>query len=301
MTAAPKRNLPASVRQRLLDLAAKRREAFDLVLIRFAIERLLYRLSRSPHADRFLLKGAMLFVVWAEGSHRPTRDLDLLGVGPAEESETGDMFRGLCAVAVEPDGLEYLADTVRVSPIREAATYAGLRVKLEARLANIKIPLQVDIGFGDTVTPAAETIAFPALLDFPSPQLRAYPVYTVVAEKAEALVALGENNTRMKDFFDLWFLGRTFDFDGATLARAIRATFSRRHTTLPAETPPALTERFATERAGSWAAFAKRNGQESLAFASIVEEIRAFIGPVLEAAARNREWLRHKKAGNDWS
>ena len=301
MTAPVKRNLPASVRQRLLTLSEQRHEAFDLVLMRFAIERLLYRLSRSPSAERFLLKGAMLFVVWADGSHRPTRDLDLLGFGPAEAGEIEDVFRGLCAVAVEPDGMVYLADTVRVSPIRETANYAGLRVKLEARLANIKIPLQVDIGFGDAVTPAAESISFPALLDLPAPRLRAYPIYTVVAEKAEALVALGENNTRMKDFFDLWFLGQTFDFEGATLARAVQATFERRNTILPTETPVALTERFIADRAVLWTAFAKRNGQGHLSFAVVAGEIRAFIGPVLEAVARNAEWSRQKKAGNGWS
>ncbi|HEY5704870.1 MAG TPA: nucleotidyl transferase AbiEii/AbiGii toxin family protein [Terrimicrobiaceae bacterium] len=192
---------------------------------------MLYRLSQSRYADRFLLKGAMLFRIWTEISHRPTRDLDLLGMGSEEAGEVAAIFREICTVPVEPDELEFLVDSVTAKPIREEAVYGGIRVTIEARLGNVRI--QSDVGFGDAVTPGPQAVEFPALLDFPAPQLRSYPTYTVVAEKLEAMVLLGEANSRMKDFYDLWFLSRTFEFDGPTLVGAIRATFNRRKTPLP--------------------------------------------------------------------
>jgi hypothetical protein len=220
MSASEKRNLAASVRQRLLVLGQKRGEPFDLILTRYGIERLLYRLSRSAYADRFLLKGAMLFRVWNDSSHRPTRDVDFLGYGLAETKDLEGIFRELCSLPVDTDGLIFLPLTVNAQPIREEAVYGGIRVTLEARLENAKIPIQCDIGFGDAVTPEPEQVEFPALLDFPAPQLRSYPTYTVVAEKLEAMVLLGEANSRMKDFYDLWFLSQHFEFDGNTLVAA---------------------------------------------------------------------------------
>ncbi|MFM8764913.1 MAG: nucleotidyl transferase AbiEii/AbiGii toxin family protein, partial [Spartobacteria bacterium] len=220
MSAAEKRNLAASVRQRLLVLGQKQGEPFDLILMRYGIERLLYRLGRSSHADRFLLKGAMLFRVWRDFSHRPTRDVDLLGFGSTETNDLEEIFRELCLQQVEPDGLLFLPSTVKAELIREQAVYGGIRVTLEARLGNARVPIQCDVGFGDAVTPAPEQIEFPALLDFPAPRLRSYPTYTVIAEKLEAIVLLGETNSRMKDFYDLWFLSREFEFDGNTLVAA---------------------------------------------------------------------------------
>jgi hypothetical protein len=222
MSDIPKRNLPASVRQRLLNLSMERSQPFDLVLVRYGIERPLYRLSRSHHAEKFLLKGAMIFVVWGEDAPRPTRDVDLLGFGPADEAEVKAIFVELCGLAVEPDGLEFMATRVEVTPIREDAAYTGIRVRLEARLARVRIPIQVDIGYGDAVTPAPTEVDFPALLDFPAPRLRAYAYYTVVAEKLEAAVLLGAANTRLKDFFDLWYFSRKFEFDGLLLTEAVR-------------------------------------------------------------------------------
>ncbi len=215
MSDIPKKNLPASVRQRLLNLSKERGQPFDLVLVRYGIERLLYRLSCSPYAEKFLLKGAMLFVVWGEDAPRTTRDLDLLGFGPADETEVKANFVDLAGLDVEPDGLEFLPASVAVAPIREDARYSGIRVTLEARLAQARIPLQVDIGYGDAVTPAPAEVDFPPLLDFPAPRLRAYPYYTVMAEKLEAAVLLGAANTRMKDFFDLWYLSGRFTFEGS--------------------------------------------------------------------------------------
>lgn len=279
-----KKNLAASVRQRLLTLSQRRKEPFDLLLVRFGIERLLYRLSRSRHADKFLLKGAMLFAIWSDGTHRPTRDVDLLGFGTSDIEELKRIFTELCEVPVEPDGLCFLPESVAAAPIREEAAYPGTRVTLEARLENARVSLQVDIGFGDVVTPAPEEVNFPALLDFAAPHLRAYPIYTVVAEKLEATVRLGEANTRMKDFFDLWFLSRRFSFEGELLKHAIERTFARREMELPATLPSSLAGEFAERKAATWAVFVRRNGLGNLDMKIALQAIRAFAWPVLEAA-----------------
>ena len=228
---APK-NLPASVKARLLAVAQRRGESFNLLLLRFGVERLLYRLSQSRHADRFLLKGAMLFALWDEKAPRPTQDVDFLAFGPTELKDIEAAFREIVETPVPADGLVFKADSIRVENIREADAYGGVRVRLLAMLGKGELPLQVDLGSGDVVTPAAEKSVFPALLDFPAPQIRSYPIYTVVAEKFEAMVKLGITNSRMKDFFDVWFLSRRFDFDGVTLHKAIHATFARRLTAL---------------------------------------------------------------------
>ena len=285
MSRKVKRNLPASVRQRLLLASQQQGVPFDLVLTRYGIERLLYRLSESPHANRFLLKGAMLFRVWTDASHRPTRDLDLLGTGPAELDALEAMFRDICVVPVEADGLEFHADSVKAHSIREEALYDGLRVNLEARLGNARIPIQVDVGFGDAVTPEPQTVEFPALLDFPAPALRGYPIYTVVAEKLEALVLLGEANSRMKDFYDLWFLSCTFEFHGAILASAIEATFQRRKTPLPHEVPSGLRDDFAALKAIQWDAFLRKNQLGAADMKNVISTIRGFVLPPLQAAS----------------
>lgn len=203
MSTESKKNLPASVRQRLLNLSAERRDPFDLILVRYGIERLLYRLSCSRHAGTFLLKGAMLFAVWSDGAHRPTRNVDLLGFGPADNKELKAIFVELCGLETTPDGLTFLADSVAATSIREEEAYPGTRVTLEARLENVRISLQVDIGFGDIVTSKPDEIDFPALLDYPAPHLRAYPIYSVVAEKLEASVRLGESNGMIRTWVTL--------------------------------------------------------------------------------------------------
>jgi hypothetical protein len=293
MKAEPKRNLPASVRQRLLTLSERRKEPFDLLLVRYGIERLLYRLSRSPHAKNFLLKGAMLFAIWSDGTHRPTRDLDLLGFGSRDDEELKTIFTELCQLETEPDGLIFLPKSVAAVPIREEAAYPGTRVTLEARLGKARILVQVDIGFGDVVTPVPDEVEFPALLDFPAPHLRAYPIYTVVAEKLEAGVRLGGANTRMKDFFDLWFLSRKFSFEGELLKNAITRTFARRELPLPATLPLALTPEFAALKAATWAVFIRRNGIAPVDMTAVLDAIRAFAWPVMEAAAKAVAFKEH--------
>jgi hypothetical protein len=302
MTQNAPTNLSASVRQRLINLSKTRGEAFDLVLARFAIERLLYRLTKSAYADNFLLKGAMLFAVWADEIHRPTRDVDLLGFGSTESADILKIFRTVCAIPVTPDGINFSDTSVQVEPIREEARYGGVRVQLEARLAGARIPVQVDIGFGDAVTPEPETITFPALLDFAAPVLRAYPIYSVVAEKTEAMVALGEVNTRMKDFFDLGFLAARYEFDGMLLFEALQATFKRRVTPWPVDLPVSLQEEFSSdrERGIRWRAFLRKSGLTEIGFPSVMTDVREFIGPALAATDAQQLAGRRWIPGQGW-
>lgn len=290
---APK-NLAASVKARLLAVAERRGESFNLLIVRFGVERLLYRLSQSRHADKFLLKGAMLFALWDEKAPRPTQDVDFLAFGPTELDDIAAVFREIVATPVPPDGLVFQPDSIRVEAIREADAYGGVRVRLLALLGKGEVPLQVDLGSGDVVTPAPEKSIFPALLDFPAPHIRSYPIYTVVAEKFEAMVKLGITNSWMKDFYDLWFLSRRFDFDGATLHKAIHATFARRQTALSDGLPYPLTEAFAQEETKQiqWTAFLRKNGLTgpSPKFAEVVALLRQFVGPVLRKDETATRW-----------
>lgn len=231
------RNTAASVRARLLTRARETRQDFNLVLTRYVLERLLYRLSVSPHADQFLLKGALLFDLWFDIPHRPTRDADFMGFGSAELPHLEAVFKDVCAMETD-DGVTFRPDTVQAAEIRKEANYAGVRVTLLGLIDGARCPIQVDIGFGDAVTPGPEDVQYPVMLsEFSAPKLRVYPRYTVVAEKLEALASLGIANSRMKDYFDLWILSRYTEFDGDTLRRAIRATFDRRKTTFPRTSP----------------------------------------------------------------
>ena len=290
---APK-NLAASVKARLLTLAQRRDESFNLLMVRFGIERLLYRLCQSRHADRFLLKGAMLFALWDEKAPRPTQDVDFLAFGPTGLEDIAAVFREIVDTPVLADGLVFQADSIRVEHIREADAYGGVRVRLLALLGKGEVPLQVDLGSGDVVTPAPEKSVFPALLDFPAPHIRSYPIYTVVAEKFEAMVKLGITNSRMKDFYDLWFLCRRFDFDGATLHKAIHATFARRQTMLSDELPYPLTDAFGKEetKQTQWVAFLGKNGLTgpSRRFAEVLVLLRQFVGPVARMDKTATRW-----------
>lgn len=282
---APK-NIAASVKTRLQNVAGKRGDDFNLLLLRYGIERLLFRLSQSSYADKFLLKGAMLFVVWDEKTHRPTRDLDLLGFGLSEKEDLIRVFQEVAAIPVVDDGLVFDPKSVHADDIREDNVYGGVRIRLMGKLGTAEVPVQVDVGAGDAVTPAPETATFPALLDFPAPRVRTYPAYTVVAEKFEAMVKLGTANTRMKDFHDVWFLAQRFEFDGPTLRKAIVATFARRRTLLP-PAPEPFTDVFANDptKQAQWSAFLRRNGLTEITnqFSEVVAVLRKFIEPVLRA------------------
>ena len=244
------RNIGASVRARLLDRARAERSDFQILLTRYALERLLYRLSVSEHRERFILKGAMLFVTWVTDPFRPTRDLDLLGYGDGEVGGIADTFRSICGEPVADDGVVFDLAGLQATPIREEVENGGVRVRTTATIAGARVPIQVDVGFGDAVTPAPVEIDYPTLLGNPAPHLLAYPVETVVAEKFEALTTLGIANSRLKDFYDLWLIAQTFEFRQRGLIEAVRRTFDRRGTVAPLDVPVGLSDEFAA----AWAA-----------------------------------------------
>ncbi len=213
------RNFAASVRQRLLNLSHSTGQNYNQLLIRYAIEHFLYRMSISRHRDQFILKGAMLFAVWEGSPHRPTQDLDLLGFGDRSLPHIADVFREVCSIPAADDGWIFDPTTVTTEDIRTVAEYGGVRVHFVAKLGGAVVRVQTDIGFGDAVTPDAVTATYPSLLGLAAPELRTYPRKTVVAEKLEAIVKLGLLNTRLKDYYDLHHLSRSFEFDGSLLVR----------------------------------------------------------------------------------
>ena len=303
MSQAPA-NIGASVRSRLLRLARERRDDFQLVLLRYANERLLYRLACSKHASQFVLKGATLFTLWTGEPHRATRDVDLLGFGPPDERRIRSIFSDLLTLGVESDGLRFELDSLSVGPIREDQAYSGVRVTLIAHLTSAKVRMQVDVGFGDIITPEPAFISLPTLLDFPAPTLRAYPRETVVAEKVEAMVKLSHANSRMKDFYDLQTLGDQFPFDGQLLVRALVATFARRGTPLPSTRPVALTPEFTEHPAKrtQWRAFLRKSGVVSdQDLSQLTAAIARFVEPPLNAAYTGKAFPGHWAPGGPWN
>lgn len=294
----------ASVRDRLLALSRERSEDFQLLLTQYGLERLLYRLSQSSYQNRFVLKGAMLFLLWSDQPHRPTRDVDFLGFGDSGETDLRAVFRELCDIHVEDDGLTLMADSVQVDVIRDQTEYGGLRVRLFGDLAGARVPIQADIGFGDAVTPEAEEIEYPTLLGNPAPHLKAYPRETVVAEKYQALVHLGIANSRMKDFYDLWVIAHGFDFDGLILSEAIRNTFSRRRTSLPEHTPSGLSPEFYKDahKNNQWNAFI-RKGMPVTSPPSLMEVclfLETFLLPPTQALVQDMEFGAKWEPGGPW-
>ncbi len=297
-------NIAASVRQRLLDLARRRGDEFHLIITKYALERLLYRLTISPYKNSFVLKGAMLFSLWTEEAYRATRDLDLLGSGGPSIKRLETIFRDICQIEVQDDGLQFDTTTISVSLIREEKIYEGTRVLLQAHLSGARIPIQVDVGFGDSTIPAPQMIEFPTLLAFPAPKLRAYQRETVIAEKFEAMVSLGIANSRMKDFYDLWVLANEFNFDGTILAHSIRATLERRGTTLPGDVPLALTSEFYDDvgKQAQWKAFVRKGRllRQPQSFRVVIDQLCRFLLPVVESIKAgqplDRTWDKH----NGW-
>ena len=281
----PPRNIGASVRQRLLNLAHARGQPMELLLTRYALERLLHRLSLSPHRERFVLKGAMLLATWFDEPHRATRDVDLLGFGDAAEYALLATFREIMAVEVD-DGVSFDLKALKIEAIRGEVEYGGSRLRTKAALAGARIPITVDIGFGDAVEPGVEDIDLPVLLDMPSPHLRAYPPETVIAEKFHAMVALGRANSRMKDYYDVWMLMSTFEIEPERLQRAIAATFARRSTLVPAMVPDGLSDAFAADpgKQRQWDAFARNLSGPIPGFGLVVSELRqrlkVFLAPI---------------------
>ena len=304
MTVAIKTNLAASVRQRLLNLARERRADFQLILIQYAVERLLYRLSRSPYIDRFLLKGAMLFSLWSKEPFRATRDVDFLGLGDSSVPAMCRAFEEICRTVVEIDGLEFLVDSIQGEEIRDDQEYRGVRLRFEARLAGARVPIQIDIGFGDAVVPPPEVVEYPVMLDLPAPRLRAYPREVVVAEKFQAMVVLGIANSRIKDFFDLWMLASTFEFAGPRLSKSIKATFDRRKTPLPSDPPLALTPEFHNDagKRVQWNAFLQKGRLkiQEKEFGKVTSLLQEFLMPPTLALATDQRFWAKWPAGGPW-
>jgi predicted nucleotidyltransferase component of viral defense system len=277
------KDLAASVRARLLVIAKAENVDFNQILVRFALERILYRLSQSPHADQFLLKGALLFNLWYDMPHRPTRDADLLGFGPSDLESIVQTFRDIAGVKVA-DGMTFDPDTIHVEEIRKEAGYTGARVLIVGEIAKARCKTQIDIGFGDAVTPGPVQSIYPVLIkDLPAPQLRTYPVYTVIAEKLHAIALLGMTNSRLKDYLDLWVLFSRETLNANTLALAIAATFLRRGMIIPVSIPIGLTDEFANDpsRQAIWFAFLKKNQLTYTPLSTVVASLRAILVPAL--------------------
>jgi len=298
------RNMAASVRERLTQQARSRSANVQLVMTRYAIERLLYRLSLSPHRERFVLKGAMLFAVWANAPYRTTADLDLLGSGDPEPQLLSRAIREVCSVVVEDDGVTFLADTLRVEAAREDQEYQGARMTMTAVIAGARLAIHVDVGYGDAITPGVLELEFPSILDMPRATLRAYPPETVVAEKLHALVALGMVNSRMKDFYDLWAMAGSLAFDGAILARAFGATFERRRTPLPSAVPVALTATFVGDPAkqAQWQGFLRRTefALQPSPLHDVAAAVAGFVMPPAMAAAAGSAFEQRWEPGGPW-
>ncbi len=295
-------NIGASIRDRLLNKARAEKLDFNLLLTRYALERMLYRLSISAQREQYLLKGALLFDLWFDVPHRPTHDADFLGFGSAEIPDLEEVFRSICRIEVE-DGIVFQPDSVKGAEIRKEANYAGVRLTLMGLLATARCPIQLDVGFGDAVVPGPEEVRFPVILPgMPEPQLRVYPRYTVVAEKLETLTSLGMVNSRMKDFFDLWILARHADFEGPLLTQAVAATFERRRTAIPEGTPIGLSDEFSNDaqKEKQWLAFLRKNALEPMPLAVVVSDLREFLLPVLASVSTGNRLDLYWKASNGW-
>ena len=281
-------NMGASVRARLLKLSKDRNQPFQLLLTRYVLERLLYRLSSTTHRDRFVLKGAMLMTTWFDDPFRPTQDLDLLGFGDPDPDAMLAVFREICTVAAN-DGVAFDVQALAIDRVRDELEYGGLRIKTNATLDGARIRVLIDIGFGDAIEPGLNDVDMPVLLDLPSPRLRAYPQETVIAEKFQAMVMLGRANSRMKDLYDIWVLSRCYEFTGDRLSRAIAATFERRKTPIPIELPDALTQAFADDhtKQQQWISFVDNVAVQPGGLGDVISDLATFLMPHAEAARRS--------------
>jgi len=296
------KNLPASVRQRLLNKARETRRPYNEILHFYVIERFLYRISKSSYSDKFILKGALMFRAWGASSFRSTRDIDFLGFGSNEIGVVVHGFKQICAQEVEPDGLVFDKQTVQGERIKEGEDFAGVRIHLLVFLDKARIPLQIDIGFADVITPTSITLEYPTILQMPSPHIQGYPKETVVAEKFHALVFLGSINSRMKDFYDLWVLAVQFEFEGRKLQEAIINTFRQRNMSPPIETPVGLSNGFAVENQAQWQAFLKRTNIEAapLSLMDVIQILNNFLLPPMQSSSGNHIFTSFWKPGGQW-
>lgn len=294
-------NIAASVRQRLLNLARSDNCPFNELLQYYAIERFLYRLSQSEHADRFILKGALMLRARRSPEIRPTMDIDMLGRTSNEKDSIIAQIKDIIATDADPDGLIFDPDSIRAERITEDAGYEGIRVRFMGSLDNARVHMQIDVGFGDIVHPEPVESELPTMLDSPAPRLLCYSRESAIAEKFEAMLKLGELNSRMKDFYDIWLLSRQFDFDGKQLGEAIRLTLEHRGTVLP-EVVVAFTRGFIDAKQVQWSAFNKRLGQEHVPadFGEVVAAVEAFLEPIVSAQMSGTQALHQWSAPGAW-
>lgn len=297
------KNTPASVHQRLLDKARASSRPFNELLQYFAIERFIYRLSESPHADRFILKGALMFPAWSGSTSRPTMDIDLLGKIDNRLEAIVSVMKDVCGMDVEADGMSFNAKTVTAARITEDADYEGMRVRIQGSLGKARVSLQIDIGFGDVIVPGPGRVAYPTLLDFPAPELNGYTMESTIAEKFQTMVKLGVLNGRMKDFYDIWMLSRMFDFRGVTLAEAIRAAFEQRGTRLDAV--PVLFRAIVREEEGKqiqWRGFIRKTKLTEAPddFKEVVDRLADFLSPIAGTLEKGKSFGKQWKAPGPW-
>lgn len=295
------KNIAASVRQRLLNQAKADRRPFNELLQYYAMERFLYRLSRSAHRERFVLKGALMLRVWKFPESRPTMDIDVLGITSNEETLVAEQIREIILATVEEDGLIFDPDSLQTERITEDADYHGLRVRFRCYLATARITMQIDVGFGDIVHPGPEESILPVMLDFPAPQLLCYSKESAIAEKFEAMVKLGRLNSRMKDFYDIWLLSRMLDFKGSNLREAVRRTFNQRGTLIP-DKVVAFEKEFAENKQVQWNAFRKRLEQEQVpeSFHEVISSVKTFLEPVASALVAGTDLPDAWTASGPW-
>ena len=302
MSANTIKNMGHSVNVRLKQLAQEQNVSFDYLLLRYAYERFLYRLGQSPYAKRFILKGASVFSVWFGPMLRVTRDTDLLCHGNSNPEYLVQCFREICETVVPDDGIVFDSSSISSSEIKKDAKYHGTRIAFNARIQNARVPMQFDIGFGDSIYPEAELQEYPRLLDsFQAPNILVYSRYTVIAEKFEAITALGMLNSRLKDFFDIWLLSERFDFDFQLLEQAISKTFQRRDSILPAELPVGLTKEFYEDpiKQSQWRAFLKKVSpkQKPESLREAIDKISIFLLPFVSSGKKQlTKWV----AGKGW-
>lgn len=298
------KNLAASVQARLQNRARETSRPFQELLQYYAMERFLYRLSKTPHRTSFVLKGALMLYVWDAPLARATKDVDLLGRLDNSLENLERVVRDVCTVDVEPDGMLFDPATVKTERIKEDADYEGVRVRFVGLLGKARVAMQIDVGFGDVITPGAEAITYPALLDFPAPEISGYPRETVVAEKFQAMVYLRTMNSRMKDFYDVWLLASQFPFDGLVLGEAMAATFSKRETVIDTA-PIALTRDF-TDQASTlaqWNAFRDKlpNATCPAKLSEVVTFLAEFLIPIARACASSESFDQRWEPGGPWS
>ncbi|HKR42427.1 MAG TPA: nucleotidyl transferase AbiEii/AbiGii toxin family protein [Paraburkholderia sp.] len=296
------KNLVASVLARLRNTSKSNGVPFQQVLQQYAMERFLYRVSKSRHAQSVILKGALLLKTIGIPNARPTMDIDMLRRGKADQASLVALIRDCATLEVEADGLTFLDNTVAAEEITKDSEYKGTRILMDARMDNVRLRVQIDFGVGDVIVPGPRMIEYPVFLGGDTIQLLAYPVESAIAEKLQAMVALGGANSRMKDFYDVWICSKHLDFDAGTLLMAISATFKNRETPVPAQEFEALTTTFVEAHRVQWNAFVRKMGEDDLidAFSKIIEDLKNFAMPALRSLAREEKFAQQWKAGNGW-